>query len=305
MEQLEKYVRTDGERQFFLTPSSLNDYIECSLRFYLRQLALLKEAEEVEEEVDARVFGNILHDVVYWLYDEFRKAGNGIVKPEDLQITDERIDGLIDRAFREFYHMDPTEEVVYEGKRVVVKEVVRTFLRKILERDAEHAPFEVRMLEENFNEKIVLPSGKQVRVGGKIDRADAKNGTVRVIDYKTGRDDLNFESLESLFDGESRHNKAAFQTMLYSYVYFLHHGAGEKIKPGLLNRNNLFGTDFKFGLKMGKSREPMEDVGMLLPEFGRRLHEIVAELFDPGVPFKQTSNQKSCTYCAYKALCRR
>jgi hypothetical protein len=305
MEQLEKYVRTDGERLYFLTPSSLNDYIECSLRFYLKQVAGLKEAEEVEEEVDARVFGNILHDVVYWLYDELRKVNNNIVQPEDLQITDTRIDGLIDRAFREFYHMEPAEQVVYEGKRVVVKEVVRTFLRKILERDTEYAPFEIRMLEDNFNEKIVLTSGKQVRIGGKIDRADAKNGTVRVIDYKTGKDDLGFESLESLFDGEGRHNKAAFQTMLYSYVYFLHNGTAERIKPGLLNRNNLFGSDFKFGLRMGKSREPLEDVGMLLPEFGQRLHEVVEEIFNPAVPFKQTSNLKSCMYCSYKALCRR
>lgn len=305
MEQLEKYVRNDGERPFFLTPSSLNDYIECGLRFYLRQIALLKEAEEVEEEVDARVFGNILHDVVFWLYDELRKAGSGVVQPGDLDITDLRIDGLIDRAFRKFYHMEADEDVIYEGKRVVVKEVVLTFLRKILERDMEYAPFEIRMLEDNFNEKIVLPSGKQVRVGGKIDRADARNGTVRVIDYKTGRDDLTFESLESLFDGESRHNKAAFQTMLYSYVYFLHHGAAEKIKPGLLNRNNLFGNDFRFGLKMGKSRDPMEDVGMLLPEFGKRLHEVVAEIFDPAVPFRQTANTKNCMYCSYRALCRR
>ena len=115
--------------------------------------------------------------------------------------------------------MDEKEEVIYEGKRVVVKEVVRTFLRKILERDIDYAPFEVRMLEDNFNEKITLASGKVVRIGGKIDRADIKEGTVRVIDYKTGIDDLNFDSIESLFDGESRHNKAAFQTMLYSYVY--------------------------------------------------------------------------------------
>lgn len=305
MELLDKYVRSDGDRLFHLTPSSLNDYIECSLRFYLKQVALLKEAEEVEEEVDARVFGNILHDVVYWLYDEFRKVRNGLVLPEDLDITDKRIDGLIDKAFRKFYHLEPTEEVVYEGKRVVVKEVVRTFLRKILERDSEYAPFEVRMLEDNFNEQITLGSGKVVRIGGKIDRADIKEGTVRVIDYKTGRDDLNFDSIESLFDGESRHNKAAFQTMLYSYVYSLNHGSGEKIKPGLLNRNNLFGKDFQFGLRMARSREPLEDVRLLLPEFGQRLHEVVEELFNEKIPFTQTSNTKSCTYCPYNALCRR
>ena len=102
MELLEKYVRSDGERLFHLTPSSLNDYIECSLRFYLKQIALLKEAEEVEEEVDARVFGNILHDVVYWLYDEFRQQRGGLVTAGDLDITDERIDSFDPPGVPEF-----------------------------------------------------------------------------------------------------------------------------------------------------------------------------------------------------------
>ncbi len=304
--QLEKYVKEVDGRSQHLTPSSLNDYIECSLRFYLRHVASLREADEVEEEVDARVFGNILHDVVHWLYEDLSKKRNGLITPGDLVLTDASIDDLIDRAFRELYKLTVEEEVVYEGKRVVVKEVVRTFLRKILERDQEYAPFEIRMLEENFNEKIELASGTQVKIGGKIDRADIKNGTVRVIDYKTGKDDLSFESVESLFDGEGRHNKAAFQTILYSYVYYLHHGSPqEQIKPGLMNRNNLFGSDFKFGLKMGRAREPMDDVRPLLSEFGQRLHSVVEELYNPEVPFRQTTNVKSCMYCSYRALCRR
>jgi hypothetical protein len=305
MEVLDKFVNDTPEKRS-LTPSSLNDYIECSLRFYLKQVAQMKEADEVEEEVDARVLGSILHDVAYWLYLEFRSIRGGVVNPGDLNVPDERINKLIDRAFREFYHMPEDEEVVYEGKRIIVKEIVKTFLRKVLDRDAEYAPFEIRMLEEDFNETIDLPSGKRVRVGGKIDRADASNGTVRVVDYKTGQDELKFEDIESLFDGEKKHNKAAFQTILYAYVYWLHHNIiTERIQPGLMNRNSLFGKDFKFGLKVGNAREPMEDVKPMLQEFGQRLHDVVGEIFNPAVPFTQTSNQKSCTYCLYKSLCRR
>lgn len=305
MQLLDKFVSDTPEKRS-LSPSSLNDYIECSLRFYLKQVAQMKEADEVEEEVDARVLGSILHDVAFWLYSELKAIRNGVVNPGDLNVSDERIDKLIDRAFREFYHMSDDEEIIYEGKRIVVKEIVRTFLRKVLDRDAEYAPFEIRMLEEDFNETIDLPSGKRVRVGGKIDRADASRGTVRVVDYKTGADELKFDDIESLFDGERRHNKAAFQTILYAYVYFLHQNSPtEKILPGLMNRNSLFGKDFKFGLRMGTSKEPMDDVKPMLQEFGRRLHEVVGEIFNPMVPFRQTANQKSCTYCLYKALCRR
>lgn len=305
MELLDKFVNDTPEKRS-LSPSSLNDYIECSLRFYLKQVAQMKEAEEVEEEVDARVLGSILHDVAFWLYQEFRSIRGGVVNPDDLNVSDERIDLLIDRAFREFYHMNDDETVVYEGKRIVVKEVVKTFLRKVLDRDAEYAPFEIRMLEEDFNETIDLPSGKRVRVGGKIDRADASRGTVRVVDYKTGKDELTFDDIESLFNGEKKHNKAAFQTILYAYVYFLHHNSPtEKIQPGLMNRNSLFGRDFKFGLRVGGSKEPMDDVKPLLQEFGQRLHQVVAEIFNPSVPFSQTANTKSCTYCLYNTLCRR
>ncbi|MEI9920625.1 MAG: PD-(D/E)XK nuclease family protein [Bacteroidota bacterium] len=305
MQLLDKFVNETPEMRS-LSPSSLNDYIECSLRFYLKQVAQMKEADEVEEEVDARVLGSILHDVAFWLYGELRDKRNGLVNAEDLSVSDEQIDRLIDRAFREFYHMKEDEPVVYEGKRIVVKEIVKTFLRKVLERDSEHAPFEIRMLEEDFNEKIDLPSGKRVRVGGKIDRADATRGTVRIVDYKTGVDELKFDNIVSLFDGESKHNKAAFQTILYAYVYFLHHNSPtEKIQPGLMNRNSLFGKDFKFGLKVGNDREPMEDVKPMLQEFGQRLHDVVGEIFNPFIPFKQTSNTKSCMYCLYKSLCRR
>jgi CRISPR/Cas system-associated exonuclease Cas4 (RecB family) len=302
---LDKFVDDTPEKRS-LSPSSLNDYIECGLRFYLKQVAQMREADEVEEEVDARVLGSILHDVAFWLYKELREIRNGVVNPDDLNVPDERMDKLIDRAFRELYHMKDDEEVVYEGKRIVVKETVKIFLGKVLDRDREYAPFEIRMLEEDFNETIHLVSGKRVRVGGKIDRADASNGTVRVVDYKTGNDELKFDDIESLFDGEKKHNKAAFQTILYAYVYWLHHDSlTEKIQPGLMNRNSLFGKDFKFGLKMGSSREPMDDVKPMLQEFGQRLHAVVEEIFNPAVPFTQTSNNKSCTWCLYKSLCRR
>jgi hypothetical protein len=305
MQSLDKFVNDTPEKRS-LSPSSLNDYIECSLRFYLKQVAQMKEADEVEEEVDARVLGSIFHDVAFWLYSELRGIRNGVVNPVDLNVTDERVDGLIDRAFREFYHMEENEEVVYEGKRIVVKEIVKTFLRKILDRDSEYAPFEIRMLEQDFNETIDLASGKRVRVGGKIDRADASNGTVRVVDYKTGNDELKFDDIASLFDGEKKHNKAAFQTILYAYVYWLHHNSlTEKIQPGLMNRNSLFGKDFKFGLKIGGNKEPMDDVKPMLQEFGQRLHSVVEEIFDEKTPFRQTTNLKSCTYCLYNALCRR
>lgn len=306
LQLLEKYVKEGGEYEHRLSPSSLNDYVECSLRFYLKHIARLTEVDEVEEDVDARAFGNILHNVACWYYDDLLKRGTKVVSEADLEEREEVVDKLIDRAFRKFYFMEPDEPVIYEGQRVVVKAVARTFLGKILEKDREYAPFEIRMLEEPFLEHIVLESGKRVRIGGKIDRADWKDGLVRVIDYKTGKDETSFESIESLFARDQKRNKAAFQTILYAFMYALKNGAGDKIKPGLLNRTSLFGK-FEFGHRMGSTypKALIEDVRPHLEEFGVRLSAVVEEMFDPNVSFGQTTFLKSCTYCSYKSFCRR
>ncbi|MFZ6000107.1 MAG: PD-(D/E)XK nuclease family protein, partial [Bacteroidota bacterium] len=97
LNQLEKYiVQADGDAPSRLSPSTLNDYIECSLRFYLKNVVRLTEADEVEEDLDARVFGNILHDTIHWFYDEIRQRNNGIVEVTDIDEASAGIDALID-----------------------------------------------------------------------------------------------------------------------------------------------------------------------------------------------------------------
>lgn len=307
LNQLEKYiVQADGDAPSRLSPSTLNDYIECSLRFYLKNVVRLTEADEVEEDLDARVFGNILHDTIHWFYDEIRQRKNGKVEVADIDEVSAGIDALIDRAFREMYHMDIGQEVIYEGQRVIVREIARAFLQKILEVDRAYAPFEILMLEEPFSHFITLPNQKKVKVGGNIDRADRKDGVVRVIDYKTGRDELHFESIESLFSRDQKHNKAAFQTFLYAFVYQLRNvQSTDAIQPGLFNRKNLFEGRFEFGHTMGKSRTPILDARPFLLGYGTYLHLMVEEIFNPAVPFTQTTDEKKCQYCAYKAMCRR
>jgi hypothetical protein len=306
---MEKYIKEVAAPGYQprLTPSSLNDYVECTLRFYLKHIAELKEAEEVEEDVDARVFGNIIHNVVNWFYEDLLKRGSKMVNQSDLGQTEETVERLIDRAFRKQYFLDDNAEVVYDGQRVVVKAVAKTFIATVLEKDLEYAPFEIRMLEESFGETIALTDGRKVRIGGKIDRADWKEGTLRVIDYKTGKDDLNFESIESLFNHDSGRNKAAFQTILYAYVHSLRSkSSNDRIKPGIMNKKTLF-KDSAFGHKMGFGTKAtvLEDVRPLLPEFGERLHNLVEEIFNPGVDFVQTTEHKTCQWCAYKSMCRR
>jgi hypothetical protein len=114
---------------------------------------------------------------------------------------------------------------------------------------------------------------------------------------------LNFTSLERLFDRDEKRNKAAFQTLFYSFLYGKVGKVTGPVQPGLYNRKNIFGDEFLFGLQMNKEAVP--DATGLWPPFAEQLSQTVHQLYDPGQPFTQTTHEKHCEFCAYKALCRR
>ncbi|HEX6889175.1 MAG TPA: PD-(D/E)XK nuclease family protein [Chryseolinea sp.] len=306
MEALAKL--SEGNPKFKgISPSALNTYIECRLRFYLRHVAKIREADEVEEDLDARVLGNFLHQVMELFYKrtEERKRTK-VVEASDLDDTEESIARLIDEVFIEAYGLEPGKKVVYEGQRLVVFEIVKRFAQRIIEIDKAYAPFVMEALEQEgltYVVKLDRAPGFAI-LGGKIDRVDRKENVVRVIDYKTGRDKLDFDTIPSLFSREERRNKAAFQTMLYALLYKANAKSKDvKIVPGLINRMNLFDRNFQFGLKVDKSY--IDDVDQLIPEFERHLKLLLEELFDPNVPFDQTADPESCKFCPYQHICYR
>jgi hypothetical protein len=161
-------------------------------------------------------------------------------------------------------------------------------------------------LEQNawmYNVKISHAPGFVV-LGGTIDRIDRKENEVRIIDYKTGRDELDFRDVESLFSRDGKRNKAAFQTFMYALLYKNNNSSQElKIVPGLINRNNLFDGDFQFGLKMNKAY--LTDATPVFPEFEKRLHTLLEEIFNPDEVFDQTDKEEACKICPFTGICYR
>jgi PD-(D/E)XK nuclease superfamily len=309
---LSAYTSPEGKG---ISPSALNDYIECTLRFYLKHIARLKEVQEVEEDLDARMFGNFLHDVMDWFYHDLIETKNSRrieaedLDPKKIQLA---IQPLIDRAFRKHYSLDPSKEVEYGGQRVVVSAVIMQFAQKIIEQDYTYAPFTIEMIEErNFSWPMSVDMAGvpgTVKIAGRIDRVDSKDGRLRVIDYKTGKDELAFDSIESLFAREGKRNKAAFQTILYAWLYQQNKNVkGEPlinfITPVLMNRKTLFGKEGLKNFKMNK--QELSDVTPYLPEFAERLQVLLKELYDPSIPFTQTAEEMNCKFCLFKNMCRR
>ncbi|MEM9829521.1 MAG: PD-(D/E)XK nuclease family protein [Bacteroidota bacterium] len=311
MARLYRYTRQpDCPPQRSLTPSALNTYLDCRLRFYFKYVVDLKEPDTVQEEVDPAVFGNLLHRVMELVYQSVVTEGSRMVSQEVIhQLQKAPLVRAVKTAFHEHYGQKDDSNFTLEGRNLIVYDIVLKMARQILAMDEKYAPFSIISLERDegrgyFWEVTVHQSDDKatvVSLRGIIDRIDQKDGVVRVLDYKTGRDEKQVKDVSAMFDRDNKkRNKAAFQAMFYALLYRQHSNAGH-IVPGLINANDLFNTEFDSRIYIGK--EAVNDFARWQQLFTENLRTLLLELFDPTVAFDQSDDSRKCSHCPYAKLC--
>ncbi len=304
---LEQYL--DGtEKQHSLSPTALNAYIDCPLRFYYHYLAGITEEKPFTGQVDEAAFGSLLHHTMKYLYEEKCEKEVDAGWMETLQHDGNRMEEALSQAFRQvwFKHAGEGEP---EGNLLLVKEVIREYAGQIMAFDRKTAPFRILALEKPFYRDFSFyRNGKErkVRIGGTIDRLDEKDGKVRVLDYKTGKVNLGFKGVSSLFQREHPYrNGMAFQTILYALVYRHTLKEPKTVIPALLFLRKIYREGFDPRLIDLNSKNPLVNVEEVVQAFEEELRELLQELFDPERPFARTANLKNCEYCAYRKICDR
>ncbi len=297
------------EGSSYLSPSALNSYIDCSLKFYFNYVAGIREPVELQEEVDPALFGTLLHESVRNIYGNLdnpvnRKDLEGILeKPSTIR-------GAIDDSFREIYFHDAEKDP--GGRNMVIREIIFTYVVRILEKDMEFCPVSIQSLEESYFTEMKVRSGDRelsVKIGGKIDRIDRVKDAFRVLDYKTGRGKMFFTSVKELFDSELKNrNRAAFQTFLYAKLYRETEMIGNvPVTPGVYLIRDIFSPTFRYHFGIGTSRKniPVWDYSLLDKEFTENLTHMLSRLFDPATAFQQTGQEETCRNCLYRGICHR
>ena len=288
----------------FLSASALKTYLNCRLQFYFRYIAGLKERDEVSEDLDAADFGNILHHVMEKLYGSVL---NQLLDANKIILLKKDIDKFIKEEFAELYgKADKVSEFEFEGRNIIIRDVVKRMVIQILNYDAQIAPFTVKKVEGEYEHTVLLEDGKEIRLQGSIDRLDEKDNSIRVIDYKSGGDKVEFPDVESLFDRDhKKRNGAAMQTLMYSYLYIKSkdYDGVRNVMPGLYYGKGIFNSDFSEKLKIAKKE--LNNAELLMEGFEKGLKNILTEIFVSEQPFEQTDKLENCTYCAYKTICNR
>lgn len=308
--RLFNYVKKEEVDPFAksFSASALSMYLDCRLRFYFRYVAGLKEKEEVVSEIDPMTFGTLLHRSIEVLYEVGEGKSFRDIDSHTIDRLLPLVSEAVDRAIGEFYKIKEGEIFELSGQLVIAREVFIKYVKEILNYDQKNGPFRVIGLEKEYQAGIPIETAQgrvEIALKGVIDRMDIKDGVVRLLDYKTGKDNKKVSSIASLFDREDdKRNKAAMQTLLYAYFYQHSHPENKlPIKPGIFNIKEIYNPQFNPFLIMDK--EEISDYRDFAVEFESGLSGLLAEIFNPEVPFDQTEDEKKCAFCAYKEVCGR
>lgn len=295
-----------------LSPSAINTWLTCRLKYYFRYVLGIEEPEEVLEEIDRRSFGNIFHKAVENLYQPI--VGQVTDKEMLRQIKNDRkkIDQAIRSAFAtEFFRLPPEKAagIEMEGKALLIHSTIRTYILNLIDKDIATAPFVIHSLEKSYRTTIKVNVDGQdhdIRIGGKIDRLDEVNGSIRVIDYKTGNlsgSDLACTQLDELIDPSTKNlKKEIIQALVYSYIlrkdYFKDNPVTATVYAILKLNDETFHPEVRV------SKQVM-NIANLMPQWEELLKEVLSGIFSEESLFFQTSDPGRCKYCPYVDICRR
>jgi ATP-dependent helicase/nuclease subunit B len=290
-----------------ISATALTTYMNCPVQFFYKYIAKIEEPKELSENLEANNIGSMLHFVMERFYEELKADGPYMTRD---RIAEHRkqLDRLGRIAFAKIMADNEHQQVNHNGMQQVVLAIVAEYANVILNYDEMEAPFSILDLEskDQISFKINVDGlERSVVLHGIIDRVDLKNGVTRVVDYKTGKDELVYSSLSEIFDADSgKQNKALVQTLFYTYVYEQAKGiTGMEPNLYLIRKMRKEGTLFYSSESRKRVHLQVEHLAAQKQEFIVLLKSKLEELFDAALPFVHTTQADNCKYCPYLSLC--
>jgi ATP-dependent helicase/DNAse subunit B len=191
------------------------------MKFFYRYVNNLKEPESLSKDIDPAMLGNILHEIMKRIYQEY--SAKEITNPVLNSLISNRqyLAGLITDTIKKVFHSG--NDSLISGNELIVRDVLMMSVTRILQADLSFTPFTIKELEAPHSFKLsVNIEGEVVGLltGGTIDRIDLVNGFTRIVDYKTGTVSETIGSTDDLFEEDRKKDFDGWlQTMLYCEAY--------------------------------------------------------------------------------------
>ena len=297
-----------------LSPTGLNEYLNCSLKFYFNRIARFREAEEVEEALGVDGFGTVVHEVLEEVFDPFQRSRKPLTAAAIPDVI-KAAPALVAKALRK--EEDDRHARADEGLNHVLGQVATQLVRRYFESlltQPNALPLQIQSIEEGLQATIyvALPSGEKLPVSliGFADRVDQlPDGRLRVVDYKTGlvhahelklqkRNETPAEAAERLIREDT--SAADKVRQLWLYRFMLEQGGRPAADAAIISLRNIpagpMSADMSFLTADGQS---------FMARSEELLSQLVNRILDPTEAIRKTDDLEKCQYCPYRGICAR
>uniref|UniRef100_UPI004047D561 PD-(D/E)XK nuclease family protein n=2 Tax=Flavobacterium sp. TaxID=239 RepID=UPI004047D561 len=268
------------------SPSSLTNYIRNPLQFYMQRILRINEADEVEENIAVNTLGTIIHNALEELYTPYL---NHFLALHHIEAMEAKIEEVILKHFKEIYK----EGEITKGKNLLAFEVAKRNVYNFLQlekKDIEEGQaIKVLLLEASLSCEIEVQSLPfPIKIAGKVDRIEERNGAIRIIDYKTGKVDGNSLKVLDFTDLTSDiKNEKIIQLLCYALMFENHElKKNKEVSAGIVSFKNMKSGFLPFGLGKGKDAELVIS-NEIIEDFKSELEKLIVEIFNPEIPFKE------------------
>ena len=272
------------------SPSALTQYVRNPIDFYQQKVLRIYEEDEVEETVAANTLGTIVHNTLENFYEPLEGQ---ILTKEAIQLMQQNIDAEVSKQF----HLEFKKGDISKGKNLIIyniaKRYVANFLKQELKLIAESNEVIIRHIESDLRTQINVPGLEfPIHIAGKVDRIDEVDGTIRIIDYKTGKVDqgkVEIVDWEDITTDYTKYSKP-FQILMYAYMIQSEKKFSKPIEAGIISFKNLSAGFLKFSKKDKAGRGATKDSIITQETFDDYLNELnhlILEICNTNIPFTE------------------
>jgi len=297
-----------------LSPSSLNQFIDCELRFYFSRVLRFRKPDDMPDAMPANRFGTLFHDAAFLYYDKEGLVGkpSGELKAHNLGVLNEKDNATLHKYVSKAFEQNHVAANIY------VQEVLVQYMRRLLQYDNATKDLRLEKIESDHKAACAVEisgTSKPAKMTGRIDRIDTHTTDdetwLRVFDYKTGqrssgpaakiktpKDGNPMDGIIRWGDNAGQHANYFFETFYYANL-LLCEGEERQLETALFYPQDAVKPD-EYKPSMTPSFANCGD------EFRERLQEMLNYLFDISEEFKPTPDaqrENVCTYCDFRTIC--
>ena len=288
--------------------TSLDSYLHCPLRFHYRYVLGLKEREGLDEEIEAKDVGTLVHRI---LEEEFTPLLGRPLRPEDFSAArmGRRVEDFFRHDFgaklsgRAYLMMLQTKRHLSDYVEQCQAAVVRAFR-------AEKKDVLIMALEKKHTMRR-----ETFTLAGKMDRVETRGEDLYVLDYKTAADEKKYGIRWNKLVLEDRATWSKAIGSLQMPVYTILAADLFKREPAqiqgrfvMLGKQRI-GPDIELSPYEAKSRrkEAVPDERQArIDLMGKLIDLLLSEIVAPNVSFTPAAEtDRVCLYCDFKNLCNR